>query len=189
MELRAELLCKKYGRREVVKSVSLSVQRGQIVGLLGPNGAGKTTCFYMLVGLIKADGGRVWVDERDITALPMYQRARIGIGYLPQESSIFRKLTVEENLRAGVDPIAVEDIQNIIYSLKRRNIGVLITDHNVQETLSITDEATLLFEGSILRQGPAERMAADPEVRRLYLGRNFEFKRKSFDAVTSIVSP
>jgi len=253
MELRAELLCKKYGRREVVKSVSLSVQRGQIVGLLGPNGAGKTTCFYMLVGLIKADGGRVWVDQRDITTLPMYQRARIGIGYLPQESSIFRKLTVEENLRAvlettklsaadqrakanslleefnlgrvrhnrgdllsggerrrtemaralatdpafilldepfaGVDPIAVEDIQHIIYSLKRRNIGVLITDHNVQETLSITDEATLLFEGSILRQGPAELMAADPEVRRLYLGRNFEFKRKSFDAMTSIESP
>jgi lipopolysaccharide export system ATP-binding protein len=231
----------------------MSVQPGQIVGLLGPNGAGKTTCFYMLVGLIKADSGRVWLDQREITTLPMYQRARLGIGYLPQESSIFRKLTVEENLRAvlettrlsdsdqrakanslirefnldkvrhtrgdllsggerrrtemaralatdpafilldepfaGVDPIAVEDIQHIIYSLKRRDIGVLITDHNVQETLSITDQATLLFEGNILRQGPAEIMAADPEVRRLYLGRNFEFKRKSFEHLGSTESP
>ena len=249
-ELRAELLCKSYGRRQVVKSVSLRVQRGQIVGLLGPNGAGKTTCFYMLVGLIKADSGKVMLDSQDITQLPMYQRARLGLGYLPQEASVFRKLSVEDNLLAvleitrldpkqqrakaeeliqdfnldkvrhnrgdllsggerrrtemaralatdpafmlldepfaGVDPIAVEDIQHIIYALKRRNIGVLITDHNVQETLSITDEATLLFEGSILRQGATEDMAEDPEVRRLYLGKNFEFKRKTFESPSPV---
>ena len=245
MELRAELISKTYGRRAVVQSVSLRVQQGEIVGLLGPNGAGKTTCFYMIVGLVKPDSGRVLLDQKDLTQLPMFERARLGIGYLPQEASIFRKLSVEDNIRAileltdldrvaqaqktesliaefnlervrrtrgdllsggerrrtemaralatdpafmlldepfaGVDPIAVEDIQQIIFALKRRNIGVLITDHNVQETLSITDQATLLFEGKILRQGTTESMADDPEVRRLYLGRNFEFKRKSFD--------
>jgi lipopolysaccharide export system ATP-binding protein len=245
MELRAEFISKTYGRRAVVQSVSLQVQQGEIVGLLGPNGAGKTTCFYMLVGLVKPDSGRVLLDQKDLTQLPMYERARLGIGYLPQEASIFRKLSVEDNIRAileltdldreaqaqkaesliaefnlervrrtrgdllsggerrrtemaralatdpafmlldepfaGVDPIAVEDIQQIIFALKRRNIGVLITDHNVQETLSITDQATLLFEGKILRQGTTESMADDPEVRRLYLGRNFEFKRKTFD--------
>ena len=245
MELRSELISKTYGRRAVVQSVSLRVQQGEIVGLLGPNGAGKTTCFYMLVGLVKPDSGRVLLDQKDLTQLPMFERARLGIGYLPQEASIFRKLSVEDNIRAileltdldrvaqaqktesliaefnlervrrtrgdllsggerrrtemaralatdpafmlldepfaGVDPIAVEDIQQIIFALKRRNIGVLITDHNVQETLSITDQATLLFEGKILRQGTTESMADDPEVRRLYLGRNFEFKRKTFD--------
>ncbi len=245
MELRAELISKTYGRRAVVQSVSLRVQQGEIVGLLGPNGAGKTTCFYMLVGLVKPDSGRVLLDQKDLTQLPMFERARLGIGYLPQEASIFRKLSVEDNIRsileltdldrvaqaqktesliaefnlervrrtrgdllsggerrrtemaralatdpafmlldepfAGVDPIAVEDIQQIIFALKRRNIGVLITDHNVQETLSITDQATLLFEGKILRQGTTESMADDSEVRRLYLGRNFEFKRKTFD--------
>ena len=245
MELKAELISKTYGRRAVVQSVSLQVQQGEIVGLLGPNGAGKTTCFYMLVGLVKPDSGRVLLDQKDLTQLPMFERARLGIGYLPQEASIFRKLSVEDNIRAileltdldrvaqaqktesliaefnlervrrtrgdllsggerrrtemaralatdpafmlldepfaGVDPIAVEDIQQIIFALKRRNIGVLITDHNVQETLSITDQATLLFVGRILRQGTTESMADDPEVRRLYLGRNFEFKRKSFD--------
>jgi len=245
MELRAEFISKTYGRRAVVQSVSLQVQQGEIVGLLGPNGAGKTTCFYMLVGLVKPDSGRVLLDQKDLTQLPMFERARLGIGYLPQEASIFRKLSVEDNIRAileltdldreaqaqkaesliaefnlervrrtrgdllsggerrrtemaralatdpafmlldepfaGVDPIAVEDIQQIIFALKRRNIGVLITDHNVQETLSITDHATLLFEGKILRQGTTESMADDPEVRRLYLGRNFEFKRKTFD--------
>jgi len=213
--------------------------------ICGENGAGKTTCFYMLVGLVKPDSGRVLLDQKDLTQLPMFERARLGIGYLPQEASIFRKLSVEDNIRAileltdldrvaqaqktesliaefnlervrrtrgdllsggerrrtemaralatdpafmlldepfaGVDPIAVEDIQQIIFALKRRNIGVLITDHNVQETLSITDQATLLFVGRILRQGTTESMADDPEVRRLYLGRNFEFKRKSFD--------
>ena len=245
MELKAELISKTYGRRAVVQSVSLQVQQGEIVGLLGPNGAGKTTCFYMLVGLVKPDSGRVLLNQKDLTQLPMFERARLGIGYLPQEASIFRKLSVEDNIRAileltdldrvaqaqktesliaefnlervrrtrgdllsggerrrtemaralatdpafmlldepfaGVDPIAVEDIQQIIFALKRRNIGVLITDHNVQETLSITDQATLLFEGKILRQGTTESMADDPEVRRLYLGQNFEFKRKSFD--------
>ena len=234
MELRAELISKTYGRRAVVQSVSLRVQQGEIVGLLGPNGAGKTTCFYMLVGLVKPDSGRVLLDQKDLTQLPMFERARLGIGYLPQEASIFRKLSVEDNIRsileltdldrvaqaqktesliaefnlervrrtrgdllsggerrrtemaralatdpafmlldepfAGVDPIAVEDIQQIIFALKRRNIGVLITD-----------QATLLFEGKILRQGTTESMADDPEVRRLYLGRNFEFKRKTFD--------
>ena len=248
MELRAELISKTYGRRQVVQSVSLRVQRGEIVGLLGPNGAGKTTCCYMLVGLVQPDSGKVMLDDKDLTHLPMFERARLGLGYLPQEASIFRKLSVEDNIRAvleltdldreaqnqkaesllaefnlervrktrgdllsggerrrtemaralatdpafmlldepfaGVDPIAVEDIQKIIFALKRRNIGVLITDHNVQETLSITDQATLLFEGKILRQGSTEDMAQDPEVRRLYLGKSFEFKRKSFESDT-----
>jgi lipopolysaccharide export system ATP-binding protein len=250
MELRAELISKTYGRRQVVQSVSLRVQRGEIVGLLGPNGAGKTTCFYMLVGLVQPDSGKVMLDHKDLTHLPMFERARLGLGYLPQEASIFRKLSVEDNIRAvleltdldrevqnqkaesllaefnlervrktrgdllsggerrrtemaralatdpafmlldepfaGVDPIAVEDIQKIIFALKRRNIGVLITDHNVQETLSITDQATLLFEGKILRQGSTEDMAQDPEVRRLYLGKSFEFKRKSFESDSSL---
>lgn len=250
MELRAELISKTYGRRQVVQSVSLRVQRGEIVGLLGPNGAGKTTCFYMLVGLVQPDSGKVMLDDKDLTHLPMFERARLGLGYLPQEASIFRKLSVEDNIRAvleltdldreaqnqkaesllaefnlervrktrgdllsggerrrtemaralatdpafmlldepfaGVDPIAVEDIQKIIFALKRRNIGVLITDHNVQETLSITDQATLLFEGKILRQGSTEDMAQDPEVRRLYLGKSFEFKRKSFESDSSL---
>lgn len=242
MILRSENLVKQYKKRTVVNDVSVSVEQGQIVGLLGPNGAGKTTSFYMIVGLIKCDAGAVYLDEREITNMPMYKRAQIGIGYLPQEASVFRKLTVEENIRAvmemtamskadqtakleelldefnlhhvrhnkgevlsggerrrteiaralavnpafilldepfaGVDPIAVEDIQSIIFRLKKRNIGILITDHNVNETLSITDKAYLLFEGKILRSGIAEDLAADEEVRRLYLGKNFELKRK-----------
>ena len=222
--------------------MSVSVAQGEIVGLLGPNGAGKTTSFYMIVGLVKCDEGDVFLDDKPITELPMYKRAQHGIGYLPQEASVFRKLSVEENIRsvmqmtkmskteqdrkleelldefnlhhvrhnkgevlsggerrrteiaralavnpkfilldepfAGVDPIAVEDIQTIIFRLKRKNIGILITDHNVNETLSITDKAYLLFEGKILRSGVAEELAADEEVRRLYLGKHFELKRK-----------
>ena len=242
MILRSENLVKRYKKRTVVNHVSVSVAQGEIVGLLGPNGAGKTTSFYMIVGLIKCDEGDVFLDDKRITELPMYKRAQNGIGYLPQEASVFRKLTVEENIRsvmemtkmtkaeqdrkleelldefnlhhvrqnkgevlsggerrrteiaralavnpkfilldepfAGVDPIAVEDIQTIIFRLKKKNIGILITDHNVNETLSITDKAYLLFEGKILRSGVAEELAADPEVRRLYLGKNFELKRK-----------
>ena len=242
MLLRSENLVKRYKKRTVVNHVSVSVAQGEIVGLLGPNGAGKTTSFYMIVGLIKCDEGDVFLDDKRITELPMYKRAQNGIGYLPQEASVFRKLTVEENIRsvmemtkmtkaeqdhkleelldefnlhhvrqnkgevlsggerrrteiaralavnpkfilldepfAGVDPIAVEDIQTIIFRLKKKNIGILITDHNVNETLSITDKAYLLFEGKILRSGVAEELAADPEVRRLYLGKNFELKRK-----------
>lgn len=242
MLLRSENLVKRYKKRTVVNHVSVSVAQGEIVGLLGPNGAGKTTSFYMIVGLVKCDEGDVFLDDKPITELPMYKRAQHGIGYLPQEASVFRKLTVEENIRsvmqmtkmskseqdhkleelldefnlhhvrqnkgevlsggerrrteiaralavnpkfilldepfAGVDPIAVEDIQTIIFRLKRKNIGILITDHNVNETLSITDKAYLLFEGKILRSGVAEELAADEEVRRLYLGKNFELKRK-----------
>ncbi|MBA4303129.1 MAG: LPS export ABC transporter ATP-binding protein [Sphingobacteriaceae bacterium] len=242
MILRSENLVKRYKKRTVVNHVSVSVSQGEIVGLLGPNGAGKTTSFYMIVGLVKCDEGNVFLDDKPITELPMYKRAQNGIGYLPQEASVFRKLTVEENIRsvmqmtkmtkaeqehkleelldefnlhhvrqnmgevlsggerrrteiaralavspkfilldepfAGVDPIAVEDIQTIIFRLKRKNIGILITDHNVNETLSITDKAYLLFEGKILRSGVAEDLAADEEVRRLYLGKNFELKRK-----------
>jgi lipopolysaccharide export system ATP-binding protein len=242
MLLRSEQLVKEYRRRRVVDQVSVSVARGEIVGLLGPNGAGKTTTFYMMVGLIRSDTGRVFLDELDITHLPMYKRARLGIGYLPQEASVFRKLTVEDNIRAvlqftarsragqssrleelleefglqhvrrnpgdvlsggerrrteiarslaadpsfilldepfaGVDPIAVEDIQGIVYRLKQKNIGILITDHNVNETLSITDKAYLLYEGKILRSGTPEDLSIDPEVRRLYLGQHFELKRK-----------
>jgi lipopolysaccharide export system ATP-binding protein len=245
MILRSENLVKRYKKRTVVDHVSVSVEQGQIVGLLGPNGAGKTTSFYMIVGLVKCDEGSVYLDDRNITDLPMYKRAQIGIGYLPQEASVFRKLTVEENIKAvmemtkmtkaeqkakleelltefnlhqvrhnkgevlsggerrrteiaralavnpafilldepfaGVDPIAVEDIQSIIFRLKKRNIGILITDHNVNETLSITDKAYLLFEGKILRSGIAEDLAADEEVRKLYLGKNFELKRKVLD--------
>jgi lipopolysaccharide export system ATP-binding protein len=242
MILRAENLVKKYKNRSVVKDVSVEVNQGEIVGLLGPNGAGKTTTFYMIVGLIKANKGDIFLDDKNITKEPMYKRAQLGVGYLPQEASVFRKLSVEDNIKsvlemtklskaeqsakteslltefglqlvrknrgdflsggerrrteiaralavdpkfilldepfAGVDPIAVEDIQEIVGQLKKRNIGILITDHNVTETLSITDRAYLLFEGSILKAGTAEDLAADEQVRRVYLGKNFELKRK-----------
>ncbi len=242
MILRTENLVKKYGARLVNDNVSYQVEQGEIVGLLGPNGAGKTTSFYMAVGLVKPNSGHVYLDDRDITKLPMYKRARLGLGYLAQEASVFRSLTVEENIKAvlemsnlsrqdqkqkvedlieefsldhvrkskgmvlsggerrrteiaralavdpkfilldepfaGVDPIAVEDIQSIVAKLKHRNIGILITDHNVNETLSITDRAYLLFEGKILKQGTAEELAEDEQVRRVYLGQNFELKRK-----------
>jgi len=240
--LRAENIIKQYGRKQVVKGVSVEVHQGEIVGLLGPNGAGKTTSFYMIVGLVKPNGGKIFLDDRDITDQPMYKRAQLGVGYLPQEASVFRKLSVEDNIKAvlemtkmskkdqrekveslldefglqhirknrgdllsggerrrteiaralavdpnfilldepfaGVDPIAVEDIQSIVAQLKNRNIGILITDHNVQETLSITDRAYLLFEGSILKSGTAEELAEDEQVRRVYLGQNFELKKK-----------
>ncbi len=242
MLLRTDRLVKRYGDRTVAREVSLQVNQGEIVGLLGPNGAGKTTTFYMVVGFVKPNQGNVYLDNQDITRLPMYRRARLGIGYLPQEPSVFRKLSVEDNLRAvlemmplsrpqqgqqlealldefglqkvrkskgdtlsggerrrteiarslasnpgfilldepfaGIDPIAVEDIQSIVYKLKARNIGILITDHNVQETLSITDRAYLMYDGSILKAGTAEELAADEQVRRLYLGQHFELKRK-----------
>ncbi|MFT6148426.1 MAG: lipopolysaccharide export system ATP-binding protein [Saprospiraceae bacterium] len=245
MKLRSEQLIKIYGSRTVVKGVSIEVNQGEIVGLLGPNGAGKTTTFYMTVGFIKPNEGRVYLDEEDITDLPMYKRARKGISYLPQEASIFRKLSVENNIRAvlemtnlskseqkdrleelisefglekvrksdgdtlsggerrrteiaralavspnfilldepfaGIDPIAVEDIQYIVAKLKTKNIGILITDHNVQETLSITDRAYLMFEGNILRAGSAEELAADEMVRKVYLGQNFELRRKKIE--------
>ncbi len=242
MILRADHIVKRYKRRTVVAGVSVEVKQGEIVGLLGPNGAGKTTSFYMITGLVKPNEGRVFLDDADITDLPMYKRAQRGIGYLPQEASVFRKLSVEDNIKAilemtkltkaeqarkleslldefslqhvrknmgdvlsggerrrteiarslatepkfilldepfaGVDPIAVEDIQGIVSHLKERNIGVLITDHNVQETLSITDRAYLLFEGKILKQGTAEELAADEQVRKVYLGQNFVLRRK-----------
>lgn len=242
MILRAETIKKRYGKREVVKGVSIEVKQGEIVGLLGPNGAGKTTSFYMIVGLVKPNDGKVFLDEKEITQAPMYKRAQMGIGYLPQEVSVFRKLSVEDNIAAilemmdltkeeqkarleelieefslghvrknlghnlsggekrrteiaralasnpsfilldepfaGVDPIAVEDIQTIVAKLKDKNIGILITDHNVQETLSITDRAYLLFEGAILKAGTAEELANDEQVRRVYLGKHFELKRK-----------
>lgn len=242
MKLHTQEISKGYRGRQVVKKVSIEVNQGEIVGLLGPNGAGKTTSFYMIVGLVKPDQGTVFLDEIDITKLPMYKRAQLGIGYLPQEVSVFRKLSVEDNIMAileltqmnkqqrqekleklleefslthvrknlgnrlsggekrrteiaralatdpkfvlldepfaGVDPIAVEDIQSIVWELKKRNIGILITDHNVQETLSITDRAYLLFEGSILKSGSAEDLAGDEQVRKVYLGQNFELKRK-----------
>ena len=237
-------LLKKYGARTVVNHVSIEVKQGQIVGLLGPNGAGKTTTFYQVVGLIKPDEGKVFLDEQDITKLAMYKRAKMGIGYLPQEASIFRKLSVEDNIAAvlemtnlskheqhaklellisefrlehvrksngdvlsggerrrteiaralavdpkfilldepfaGIDPIAVEDIQAIVAKLKYKNIGILITDHNVTETLSICDNAYLMIEGKIFKHGTAEELSADEDVRRLYLGRNFELKRKDY---------
>ncbi|MDB5251496.1 MAG: transporter [Flaviaesturariibacter sp.] len=237
-------LLKRYGTRTVVNHVSVEVKQGEIVGLLGPNGAGKTTSFYMVVGLIKPDEGRVFLNDTDITKLPMYKRAQLGIGYLPQEASIFRKLTVEENIMAvlemtklprkaqrdkleslldefrlqhvrksngdvlsggerrrceiaralavdpkfilldepfaGIDPIAVEDIQAIVAKLKFKNIGILITDHNVTETLSICDRAYLLIEGKIFRHGTAEELAEDDQVKMLYLGRNFELRRKDY---------
>lgn len=242
MILKAESLVKIYKKRKVVNQISVEVNQGEIVGLLGPNGAGKTTSFYMIVGLIKPNEGKVYLDGEDITPLPMYQRAKLGIGYLAQEPSVFRKLTVEENILAvlemtklpkkaqkekmealleefslthvrknkggvlsggerrrteiaralsvdpnfvlldepfaGVDPIAVEEIQGIVAKLKDRNIGILITDHNVNETLSITDRAYLMFGGKLLKAGTAEELAADEQVRRVYLGQNFELKRK-----------
>jgi lipopolysaccharide export system ATP-binding protein len=241
MILRTEGLVKKYRSRTVVKNVSVNVGQGEIVGLLGPNGAGKTTTFYIITGLIKPLSGSVYLDDTDITRLPMYKRSQLGIGYLAQEASVFRNLSVEDNLKAvlefskfdrkqqserlelllhefglahirkskgiqlsggerrrteiaralavdpkfilldepfaGVDPIAVEDIQNIVSHLKDKNIGVLITDHNVHETLSITDRAYLLFEGSVMKAGTSEELANDEHVRRVYLGQNFELRR------------
>lgn len=241
MVLRAENLVKKYKTRTVVNDVSVEVKQGEIVGLLGPNGAGKTTSFYMMVGLIKPNEGRIYLDNEEITALPMYQRARKGIGYLAQEASVFRKLTVEENILsvlemrdftkqqrkekvdmlidefslhkvrknigmslsggerrrteiaralavdpnfvlldepfAGVDPIAVEEIQTIVARLKNKNIGILITDHNVDETLSITDRAYLMVDGRLFKSGTAEELANDAQVRKVYLGQNFELRR------------
>ncbi|MDZ7742063.1 MAG: LPS export ABC transporter ATP-binding protein [Bacteroidota bacterium] len=241
MILRTEEIIKRYRQRTVVNKVSVKVEQGEIVGLLGPNGAGKTTSFYIIVGLIKPFSGKVFLDDKDITEEPMYKRAQMGVGYLAQEASVFRQLSVEDNLRAvlqftkfskeeqkermeslldefglnhvrksngitlsggerrrteiaralavdpnfilldepfaGVDPIAVEDIQNIVSKLKERNIGVLITDHNVHETLSITDRSYLLFEGSILKSGTSEELAMDEHVRKVYLGENFELRR------------
>jgi len=240
--LRADNLVKKYKNRTVVNNVTLKVEQGEIVGLLGPNGAGKTTSFYMIVGLIKPLSGEIFLDKENITSLAMYKRAKLGIGYLAQEPSVFRSLTVEENLLtvlelsnltkkeqykkmesllaefsinhvrkskgivlsggerrrteiaralavdpkfvlldepfAGVDPIAVEEIQTIVARLKNKNIGILITDHNVNETLSITDRAYLMFEGKLLKSGSAEELAEDEQVRRVYLGKHFELKRK-----------
>jgi len=218
VKITLENIEKAYGQRTIVRRVNLSVAQGEIVGLLGPNGAGKTTTFYITTGLERADRGRIWLNEVDITQFSMTQRARMGIGYLAQEPSIFRHLTVGDNLRlvlqhtqlsareqqqrgerrrteiaralavspkfilldepiAGVDPIAVEDIQQIVASLKQKNIGILITDHNVHETLSITDRAYLLFEGKILKAGTAEELASDEQVRKVYLGQNFELRR------------
>lgn len=241
MVLRAENLIKRYKKRTVVNNVSVQVEQGEIVGLLGPNGAGKTTSFYMIVGLIKPNEGKIFLDQQDITDLPMFQRAKLGIGYLAQEASVFRKLTVEENILAplemrdmpkkdrkekvemlleefslthvrknlgmvlsggerrrteiaralavdpsfvlldepfaGVDPIAVEEIQGIVARLKKKNIGILITDHNVDETLSITDRAYLMVEGKLFKAGTAQELADDPLVRKVYLGQNFQLRR------------
>ncbi len=255
-EIHTQQLVKTYGSRTVVKEVSVNVKQGEIVGLLGPNGAGKTTSFYMVVGLVKPDQGKVFLDKEDITKLPMYKRAQLGIGYLPQEASVFRKLSVENNIKAvlemtkltkaeqrdkleelldefrlhhvrknngdslsggerrrteiaralavspkfilldepfaGVDPIAVEDIQAVVARLKYKNIGILITDHNVNETLSICDRAYLLIDGKIFKHGTAEELASDEQVRRLYLGRNFELKRKDYlheEALKGLVQP
>jgi lipopolysaccharide export system ATP-binding protein len=246
MILRAEHLVKKYKKRTVVNNVSVQVAQGEIVGLLGPNGAGKTTTFYMTVGLIKPNEGEIFLENENITGLPMYQRAKLGIGYLAQEASVFRKLTVEENLLAplemrdmtrkarkekveqlleefslthvrhnlgmvlsggerrrteiaralavdpkfvlldepfaGVDPIAVEEIQAIVSRLKRKNIGILITDHNVDETLSITDRAYLMVDGKLFMQGTAQQLADDPMVRKVYLGQNFQLRRAKVEA-------
>ena len=245
MVLRTENLVKKYGQRTVANHVSINVRQGEIVGLLGPNGAGKTTTFYMTTGLVTPNEGKIFLDDLEITKYPVYKRAQSGIGYLAQEASVFRKMTVEDNIRtalemtgkprdyqkdklesliaefrlqkvrknfgdrlsggerrrteiarclaidpkfimldepfAGVDPIAVEDIQYIVYKLKEKNIGILITDHNAPETLSIVDRAYLLFEGRILFQGTSEELASNPMVREKYLGRNFIFNRKKFD--------
>ena len=242
-KLRTEHLVKKYGKRTVVDDVSIELEQGEIVGLLGPNGAGKTTTFYMTTGLVAANRGRIFLNDQEITDFPMYKRAKMGIGYLPQEASVFRKMTVEDNIRsvlemtdfskeyqaekleqlikefnlahvrhnlgdrlsggerrrteiarclaiepkfvmldepfAGVDPIAVQEIQDVVWRLKDKNIGILITDHNVDETLMITDRAYLLFEGKILFHGTPEELAANPVVRQNYLGRDFELKRKT----------
>jgi lipopolysaccharide export system ATP-binding protein len=250
MKLRTDNIKKSYKGRQVVKGVSVEVNQGEIVGLLGPNGAGKTTSFYMIVGLISPNEGKVFLDDTEITRFAMFKRAQLGIGYLPQEVSVFRKMSVEDNIMtvlemtkrskeerlekleslldefglqhvrknlgqslsggekrrteiaralatnpkfilldepfAGVDPIAVEDIQQIVAKLKKKNIGVLITDHNVQETLSITDRTYLLFEGSILREGTAEALASDEMVRKVYLGANFELRKKSYDNVDGV---
>tara|TARA_Y100000589_G_scaffold72865_1_gene65870 strand:- start:2571 stop:3296 length:726 start_codon:yes stop_codon:yes gene_type:complete len=239
--LRTENISKLYNKKPVVNGVSINLKQGEIVGLLGPNGAGKTTTFYSIVGLIKVNSGKVYIDDFDITSMPMYKRAQMGLGYLAQEASVFRKMSVEDNIKsvlemtklskkeqnikceqlldefgllkvrknignllsggerrrteiaralatepkfilldepfAGVDPIAVEDIQKIVKQLVDKNIGVLITDHNVHETLSITDRAYLLFEGSVLRQGSSEELASDEKVRKLYLGKNFELRK------------
>jgi lipopolysaccharide export system ATP-binding protein len=241
MKLRSQHLVKQYGAKRVVNDVSVEVNQGEIVGLLGPNGAGKTTSFYMFVGLVRPDEGQVFLEDTEISSWPMFKRAQHGIGYLPQEASVFRELTVEENIQAilemtklskkeqeekleslisefglgkvrknlgkvlsggerrrteiarslatdpkfilldepfaGVDPIAVEDIQQIVAKLKQKNIGILITDHNVQETLSITDRAYLLFEGKLLKHGTAQELANDEMVRKVYLGQNFELRR------------
>ena len=241
MKLYSEHLVKKYGKRTVVKDVSIEVEQGEIVGLLGPNGAGKTTSFYMITGLVKPNGGKIFLDDEEITDLPMYRRAQKGVGYLAQEASVFRTMSVENNILsvmemagfdkdyryerleslldefglqkvrkslgiqlsggerrrceiaralainpkfilldepfAGVDPIAVEDIQHIIAKLKTKNIGIIITDHNVHETLAITDRAYLLYEGAILESGTAEQLANNPEVRKKYLGQNFELRK------------
>ena len=243
MILRAEHLMKSYSGKKVVKDISLQLNQGEIVGLLGPNGAGKTTSFYMIVGLIKPNSGKIYLDKKEITEFPMYKRAQCGIGYLAQEASIFRKLSVENNILsvlqltklskkdqyirmeslldefgishirknrgdllsggerrrteiaralasnpsfilldepfAGVDPLAVEDIQNIITKLTKKNIGILITDHNVRETLAITDRTYLMFEGNILKDGKPEELANDETVRKVYLGQNFELRKKS----------
>tara|TARA_Y100000389_G_scaffold78989_1_gene75710 strand:- start:227 stop:976 length:750 start_codon:yes stop_codon:yes gene_type:complete len=245
MKLIAKGIFKSYRGRKVVNDISIEVNQGEIVGLLGPNGAGKTTSFYMIVGLIKPDGGKISLDSLDITTLPMYKRAQKGLGYLAQEPSVFRKLSVEENIKAvleltnlskkeqsdkveslldefglqkirnsrgdllsggerrrteiaralatdpkfvlldepfaGVDPIAVEDIQKIVSHLKNKNIGILITDHNVQETLAITDKTYLMFEGNILKKGVPEELAKDEMVRKVYLGQNFEFRKKNLE--------
>ncbi len=239
--LRSEGLIKRYAKRTVVNDVSVNVRQGEIVGLLGPNGAGKTTTFYMIVGMIRPNGGKVFIDQTELTLMPMYMRARLGIGYLPQEASVFRRLSIRDNMMAvlqmtslstkeqeekcdrlledfgltrlakskgyvlsggerrrteiaralaldpkfmlldepfaGIDPIAVEDIMRIVTQLKEKNIGVLITDHNVHETLSITDRSYLLFEGKILKSGTAEFLANDPEARKLYLGEKFKLDR------------
>ena len=245
MRLRAEKIEKAYKGRKVVKGISLEVSRGEIVGLLGPNGAGKTTSFYMIVGLIKPNSGAIFLEDTEITKFPMYKRAQKGIGYLAQEASVFRKMSIEENILsvlqmtrlnkseqiekmesliaefglehirknrgdllsggerrrteiaralatdpkfvlldepfAGVDPVAVEDIQRIIAHLKKKNIGILITDHNVQETLAITDKTYLMFEGSILKAGTPEQLAEDEMVRKVYLGKNFELRKKKLN--------
>lgn len=242
MRLQAKQLVKKYGKRTVVNQISIEVNQGEIVGLLGPNGAGKTTTFYMVVGLVKPYSGSIYINDVDITKQPMYRRARHGVGYLPQEPSVFRNLNVEDNIKAvlemtkltkgeqkikleslldefglvhirknkgnvlsggerrrteiaralavnpkfilldepfaGIDPIAVEDIQLIVSKLKYKNIGILITDHNVQETLNITERAYLMFEGNLLKSGTAEELAADEEVKRVYLGQHFELRKR-----------
>ena len=251
MKLRADNILKIYGGRKVVKGISLEVNQGEIVGLLGPNGAGKTTSFYMIVGLVKPDGGKIYLDQQEITRFPMYKRAQNGIGYLAQEASVFRKLSIEKNILsvlqttklskkeqhikleslinefglghirknrgdllsggerrrteiaralatdpkfilldepfAGVDPVAVEDIQRIVAQLKNKNIGILITDHNVQETLAITERSYLMFEGGILKAGVPEELAQDEMVRKVYLGQNFELRKRNWTFNSSLL--